>query len=332
MEQYFRVRIVKAMKQRSDEYLIRTNKIDSKTLIIFGDSKNPDDYYFGKDYLNLKSFEPIAVEVNLLMGLLGKPQITNIEAEIHGKFNIYQLVRVKDRNGEIRTVGHYTRNVPGDYDGEINLGVYKTPDWSIEDWSRSQLFWLPSSNLIDNRYICTKTESCTYTTKQKRDMDKHEKGCTDIQQIITKQVPFGSDIDEVAKLSKFLNIDFSRFRQEEFCCFDIETFSKGQVCTPVSIAVASTLDEPKYFEKADDTPEAAYQMVAEFMDYLMELQQMLLDKLEPEIQHAIEYLQAQKDELNEGLPPDYQSKFEFYQIYGYFKNYEALKTFGFNSR
>ena len=55
MDEYFGVKIVKAMKQRSDEYTIKTKKIDTKTVIVFGNSKKKDDYYFGKDFLNLKS-------------------------------------------------------------------------------------------------------------------------------------------------------------------------------------------------------------------------------------------------------------------------------------
>ena len=67
IDQYFKCRVVKAMKHKTNEYTIQTKKIDTKTLIIFGDSKNPDDFYFGKDYLNMKSFEPIAIEINMLM-------------------------------------------------------------------------------------------------------------------------------------------------------------------------------------------------------------------------------------------------------------------------
>ena len=202
----------------------------------------------------------------------------------------------------------------------------------VDGWSKSQLFWLPSENLLGNAFICTKTESCTHTTDRAYDMKNHEKSCSDVQEIITKQDMYGCNNDEVAKLSKILNIDFSRFRQDNFCAFDIETFNNGRVCVPVSIACASTLDGPRYFEKADDTPEAAYEMVVEFMDYLLELQQKLLENLPAEIDHAIEYLQAEKDEMFKQLSPNYQSKSEFNKIYNYFKNYQALKAYGFNSR
>ena len=88
IDQFFGCRVVKAMKQRTDEYTIKTKKIDTKTLIIFGNSQQKDEFYFGKDYQNLKSFEPIAIEINVLTKLLGKPPINNIEDEYLNKFNI----------------------------------------------------------------------------------------------------------------------------------------------------------------------------------------------------------------------------------------------------
>ena len=331
MDEYFGIRILKAMKRSTNEYTIRTKKIDAKTLIIFGDS-NHGDYFFGKDFKNLKSFEPIAVEISVLMKLLGQPQIKDLKAECDEKFNIYELIETKDKNGQMRTAGSFTRHVPGYHKGFINLGVYKTPDWSVDDWSESQLYWLPSSNLIDNSHVCKKTASCFHKTKRRNDMDKHEEKCKDIQEIITKQVQYGCTSNEVTKLSNILQTDFSQFPQNQFCCFDIETFKNDSVCVPVSIAVASTLDGPRYFEKFDDTPEAAYQMVADFMDYLLELQQMLLEVLPSHIKDAIENLQAVKEELSTNLPSNYQSKSEFFKIYKYFKNYEVLKIYGFNSR
>ena len=326
---YFGCRVVTAMKHSKNEFVIKTNKIDSKTIIIFGDSKNPDDYFFGKDFLNLKSFEPIAIEINTLTKLLGQPHVTDISTALTGKFNVYQLIRKNDKNGEMKTTGYFTRHVPGDNGGSINLGVFKTSSWNDEDWSKSQLYWLPSSNLIDNSLICSKTESCFYTTDRPANLKRHEKGCTDVQEIISKQNEYGSNNDEVEKLSNILNIDYSRFRQQHICCYDIETFENGRILIPVSIAVASTLDKPRYFEKLDDTPEASYQMVVDFMVYLLELHQKLQSSLPAEIDHAIEYLQAQKEGL---LSPNYRSRFEFNQIYNYFKNYQALKVFGFNSR
>ena len=46
IDNFFGCRIVKAMKRKTDEFVVKTKKIDTKTLIIFGDSKNPDDWIF----------------------------------------------------------------------------------------------------------------------------------------------------------------------------------------------------------------------------------------------------------------------------------------------
>ena len=70
-------------------------------------------------------------------------------------------------------------------------------------------------------------------------------------------------------------------------------------------------------------------MVKEFMDYLMKLQEKLLNNLEPEIKKAISFLQDEKEDVFN--PQRYKSKAELNKIYGYFKNYEVLKVFGFNS-
>ena len=321
MDQFFGCKIVKAMRQRTDEYTIKTKKIDTKTVIIYGDSKHPDDYYFGKDLLNIKSFEPIAVEANTLMHIFGKPSI-DLENEYMEHFNIYQLKEIKDKNGKKRTVGFLSRLVPGIGNGSINIGVY--------DWPTTDVFWLPSQNLINNSFMCTKSENCFYTCNTKKDIAKHEKRCTDVQKIISKQVEYGNQSDEASKLSHIMDFDFTKLRQRHFCCFDIETFTKNDVCIPVSIAVASTLDGPKYYEKADDSPEAGYEMVCEFIDYLLDLQQQLLDNLEPDIERAISFLQAEKEGLLKSKKCP--SKAAFNQMENYFKNFQVLKVFGFNSR
>ena len=309
------------MKRSTDEYVIKAKKIDTKTVIIFGDYKHPDDFYYGKNYSKLKSFEPIPIDITVLMGLFGKPKI-NLENEYSNNVNVYHLRETKDKNGNKRTVGFITRQVPGFRNQSINIGVY--------DWPTTDVYWLPSENLINNSYMCSKTENCYYTTNRKKNLERHEKKCTDVQEIISKQLGYGSRNDQVSKVGHLMNMDFSQIRQKHHVCYDIETFGKNEVCVPVSIAVASTFAEPKYFEKTDDTPEATYQMVSEFMNYLVELQQKLLDNLEPEIQQAISFLQAEKEETFN--PKKYHSKAELFKLLHYFKNFGVLKVFGFNSR
>ena len=321
MDQFFRCRIVKAMKRSTDEYTIQTKKIDAKTVIIFGDATNKDDFFYGKDYQNVKSLEPIAVEINVLMKLLGHQSI-NLETEYLETINVYHLRQVKDKNGKKRMVGFYSRFVPTGTDGFVNIGV--------QNWPSKDVYWLPSQNLVSNTFLCSKTENCYYRTNRRFNIEKHERKCTDVQQVLSCQEEFGSQNDEVTKASKIMDIDLSQFRQKNFCCFDIETFGKNDVCVPVSIAVASTLDGPKYFEKTDDSPEATHQMVSDFMEYLLELQEKLVNNLDPQIKQTISFLQAEKEEIFN--PKKYKSKREITTMLNYFKNYEVLKIYGFNSR
>ena len=323
IDQYFNVRVVKAMKNDLNEYVIKAKKIDLKTLIIFGDNKRPDTFFVGKDFTNIKSFEPIAADVNMLMKFYGKPRINDLEVDYaEQKINIYHLKEYRNKHGQVKTAGYLTRHVPGLVDGEINIGV--------RNWPSTDVFWLPSSNVINNVFMCTKSEKCSFTCNRHADLKRHEDSCKDVQEITSIQAEYGSKNDEVAKLSDILNIDYSQFRQEHFACYDIETFAQENIQVPVSIAVSSTLEGPKYFERSDDTPEATYQMVFDFMTYLMELQQTLLENLAPEIEHANEYLQAEKDGVFNQRR--YKSKNELRTIHRYFKNYECLKVYGFNSR
>ena len=55
---------------------------------------------------------------------------------------------VQDKNAQTRTVGYRTRFVPAGDHGSINIGVY--------DWPTTDVFWLPSENLINNSFMCTK--------------------------------------------------------------------------------------------------------------------------------------------------------------------------------
>lgn len=215
-----------------------------------------------------------------------------------------------------------SRDVPGVENGSINVGVHQ--------WPSTDVYWLPSDNLINNRYMCSKTPKCFYTCDRITNMMKHEKNCTDVQKILSQQLQYGSQSDQVTKVSEIIDLDLVPFRQRHFCCYDIETFGKNDVCVVVSIAVASTLDDPRYFEKSDDTPEAGYKMICDFIDYLFELQELLLENLEPEIQRAISFLQSEKEGIFN--QQRYHSKPEFYKLYNYYRNYEVLKVFGFNSR
>ena len=71
-------------------------------------------------------------------------------------------------------------------------------------------------------------------------------------------------------------------------------------------------------------------MVSDFMEYLLELQEKLVKNLDPQIQKTISFLQSEKEENFN--PKKYKSKREITTMLNYFKNYEVLKVYGFNSR
>mgnify|MGYP003326524851 CR=1 FL=1 len=71
-------------------------------IIIFGHSKNPDDYYIDKDFLNLKSFEPVEIKLTSLSHLLGKTSLTQNFDHIANSREIttLKLRKAKDTSGK----------------------------------------------------------------------------------------------------------------------------------------------------------------------------------------------------------------------------------------
>ena len=66
------------------------------------------------------------------------------------------------------------------------------------------------------------------------------------------------------------------FKVTDLACYDIETVNRDvegdSDLMPISIAVASTLEDTRYFERSSSSPEDGLKMVAEFLDYLDHLQ------------------------------------------------------------
>lgn len=66
------------------------------------------------------------------------------------------------------------------------------------------------------------------------------------------------------------------FKVTDLACFDIETVDRNvegeSDLMPISIAVASTLEDTKYFERSSSSPEDGVKLVADFLDYLDHLQ------------------------------------------------------------
>lgn len=163
----------------------------------------------------------------------------------------------------------------------------------------------------------------------------HEQKCTDEQQINSKMKVFGGKNCEMVQLMEMFDFDFSLNPQKHFATFDIETFARGGILVPVSIAVSSTLTEPEYFERSNDDPESALEMVEKFLDYLEYLHRLLLEELPEEILNILEKLERNKDDPGKYIQSDdpvHVEKKKNDNLYNYVYNYLVLKVFGFNSR
>ena len=106
-------------------------------------------------------------------------------------------------------------------------------------------------------------------------MKRHERSCTDRQTIKLKQKVYGCDSDEHARIKKLFPRGFTI--PKDVTTFDIETLEAQDKSSEdirlnlLSIAVASTLGESKYFVRKSSEPSASAELVEEFMDYLCEL-------------------------------------------------------------
>ena len=148
-------------------------------------------------------------------------------------------------------------------------------------------------------------------------------------------VALGSRNDEVSQLTDMFNFDFNQLPQEHLVTFDIETFKRGEILVPVSIAVSSTLAGPMYFERSSDKPKDGFIMVSKFMEYLQYLQRELMEQLPDVIHEVIEELERSKDDpgqYHQSDEDEYRAQKKQNQLFNYISNYRTLKVFGFNSR
>lgn len=286
-----------------------------KVIITFADG-NHNSYYFmdEPDMNKIESRHPIEISnLNALCNLLQVPEIADIEIDYFERFNIYKSKIVKNKQGQDKLVGTRHHSVPGLTITNHNLAV--------DQWPPVKIYWLPSENLIQNEYFCS-TEKCGYSSDRPDNLKTHEINCTGIQQIITQQVPYGLIKNPIAKFKNLYNINLEN--ESHWAVFDIETFTNGSCLVPVSIAVASTIEKPAYFQRLNDHPQSGFQLVVQFVKYLLKLQQKLA-KIQPSIPINAQYIEKQ-------LAKGAITKSEARQSINYLYSYNTLKCFGFNSR
>ena len=310
MSNFFNISILVA-KKYGGSFILDSKKLEHpELLIIFGDRNG---YFIDTDYKNLKASVPVEIQFNSLLRMLDIEQF-NLHDEYMNRVNIYKIKRVKDKRGNeiLQGVRHYT--VPG-------LSAHADLNIAVDVWPPQTIYWLPSTNLFQNQHFC-ETEKCGYSASRVATLKRHEKNCTNVQKVTPKQELYGRKNDVITKLKNISNFDLER--QTHMLVYDIETFNNGEILVPVSIATATTLDEPKYFQRINDDPESGYLLVKEFMEYLLKMQKELVKK-QKHIGEKATYIEKkhQKGAI---------SKTEARQMINYLYTYNTLKCFAFNGR
>ena len=310
MSDFFNVSILVA-KKYDGPFILESKQLDHpELLIIFGDKHG---FFIDTDYTNLKASAPVEIQFNSLLRMFNIEQF-NLHDQYINRVNIYKIKLVRNRQGIeiLQGVRHYT--VPG-------LSAHADLNIAVDVWPPQTVYWLPSTNLFQNENFC-KIEKCEYRANRIDNLKRHEKNCTNVQKVTPKQELYGRKNDVISKLKNIFNFDLER--QTHMVVYDIETFNNGKMLVPVSIATASTLDEPKYFQRANDDPESGYRLVEEFMEYLLKLQKELVKK-QKNIAEKASYIEKKYQKRA-------VSKTEARHLVKYLCTYNTLKCFAFNGR
>ena len=157
-DDFFGITVLYALKYDANRFNLKPKKIKfNRAIIVFGEGYGEDQFYIGNDFTNMVSESPIEIQIECLFDLLGINQ-SDIPIE-HGPCTIFKLRHAKNSHGKNVIRGHKHHSVPGGTHKNQNLVAI-----GVWEWPSDRLFWLPSKNLIDDEYRCTKTPSCGFTT------------------------------------------------------------------------------------------------------------------------------------------------------------------------
>ena len=160
------------------------------------------------------------------------------------------------------------------FDTKVNFALSEWP----KDDRLTMVYWLPNDDLIHQYYFCrTNPVVCGFRTFDRRDLEIHEQSCRVTSIDEGKQWwyrPAESDVKELIA-DGLLDEKFEDFTQNELVTFDIETQQmekeQGNLLVPLSIAVSSTIDRDRYFERFSSNASDGEKMVFEFLNYLESL-------------------------------------------------------------
>ena len=111
-------------------------------------------------------------------------------------------------------------------------------------------------------------------------MKVHEENCQVETTVAGKQTPYGKPYDMIEDLieNEILSEEMRGFTINHFCVYDIEVVQKligdETRLIPISIAVSSTFTEDRYFERKSSSAEDGDKMISDFMDYLVEINEL----------------------------------------------------------
>ena len=243
--------------------------------------------------------------------------------------NLYILV-----NGETCPI----MTIPPKYSSHPPINILLPADDQYIDF-----YLICNSAYITKKYICANDDQCRYQTTDKARYDDHLKICKNnlTQKIKSKQIAWGNKKSCVQQLVDlgYLPQEASIFSQKHRVTYDIETMErnknihKGKATVIVaehyllSIAVTSTLTQPKCFVRHSDEPYHAEEMVEEFMDEIdriLDLYELQIPTYFEECLHTLE-----EDYENESISKPERSRLR--SLRTKLSSYLKLNIFGYNS-
>ena len=186
---------------------------------------------------------------------------------------------------------------------------------------------------------CSKTLDCYYTARSDN-LKRHEKICTNEQQIIDQQVAYGEDKSLILELVNlgYLPTEALQFRKRFFTAYDIETVENFEgvenmknveaVSRIVSIACSTNRGHSKTFIRKDSSHSAAVSMIDEFLRFLNDLNAYHDDEIPDYFIHAVEFLDLMTSKQSI-LPKSH--KIKLIKMQKSLEKYLLQDVYGFNS-
>ena len=205
----------------------------------------------------------------------------------------------------------------------------------------AQISLITQKEAIVKTYVCKESEKCNMTFRRLDNFKRHCETCKEAstQKIIGKQTAYGQETNCVRILTNmgYLPSEALEFRKTFFCSYDIETLEDKSCVADMrnveavhrlaSISVSTTRSRGKVFVRNDSSHEAAKEMVQEFVDYLIEIQEEQ-DLILPDY-FASCYTQLEEDILDETIPKGH--KMYLAGLKSKVKKYLMLDVYGYNS-